>query len=160
LNRLQWLVTAGVEFQGMWNELLVAFAIFSLCVVIHVGGIMTLADLLTNRAKPHRVNSLFLDMEMLLLSFAVIIVLHLSETTIWAVYYYLQGLFPDFETSLYFSFTCYTTMGFGDVVLPQKWRILGGVEGFSGVLLSGLSTAFLFVVLSTLRSRRDEPKSG
>lgn len=140
----------------MWNELLVAFAIFGLCVFLHVGGIMTLASLLTSRANPERKVSVLVDMEVLLIAFVVIIILHLTETTLWAIYYYLQTLFPDFETSLYFSLTCYTTMGFGDVVLPQRWRILGGVEGFSGVLLSGLSTAFLFVVLSALKTRRDE----
>ena len=121
---------------------------------------MTLADLLSRRIRPNKIGNLLFDMEIVLLAFAIVILLHLFETTTWAFYYYFQGLFPDFETSLYFSFTCYTTMGFGDVVLPERWRILGGVEGFSGVLLCGLSTAFLFVVLSTLRTQRNDERSG
>ena len=87
---------------------------------------------------------------LLIMVFAIIILLHLTETAIWAAFYYSWNLFPDFETSFYFSLTSYTTIGYGDVVLPQKWRWLGGIEGISGVLLCGLSTAYIFVVLNSL----------
>jgi voltage-gated potassium channel Kch len=94
---------------------------------------------------------------LIILVFFVIIVLHLIETALWASFYYWQALFADFETSLYFSLTSYTTIGFGDVVLPQKWRLLGAIEGISGVLLCGLSTAFIFAVVNVLfRTRVDK----
>ena len=43
---------------------------------------------------------------------------------IWAVAYYWLGAFPTLEQSVYFSIVAYTTLGLGDVVLPQAWRIL------------------------------------
>jgi len=76
------------------------------------------------------------------------------EAAIWAVFYYHSGLFPDFETSLYFSIGSYTTIGYGDVVLPRAWRMLGGIEGLSGVLLCGLSTAFVFAVVNAMFQKR------
>jgi len=76
------------------------------------------------------------------------------ETAIWAVFYYQRALFPNFETSLYFSITCYTTIGFGDVTLKSPWRMLGGVEGVTGVLLAGLSTAFVFAIVNALFQMR------
>jgi len=81
---------------------------------------------------------------LLILVFGVIILLHLADTSIWAAFYYWRNLFVDFETSFYFSLGSYTTIGYGDVVLPKPWRLLGGIEGVSGVLLCGLSTAFIF----------------
>ena len=42
----------------------------------------------------------------------------------------------------------YTTVGYGDLVLPQEWRLLGPVEGLTGILMCGLSTGFFFAVVS------------
>ena len=86
----------------------------------------------------------------LVLLFLGIMLLHVLETSMWAVFYYSRALFKDFETSLYFSLTSYTTIGYGDVLLPQKWRLLGAIEGISGVLLCGISTAFIFAVMSAM----------
>jgi hypothetical protein len=81
---------------------------------------------------------------------AIITILHLAEASLWALLFRWWSLFPDMESSFYFSLTSYTTAGYGDLLMPQRWRFLGCVEAVTGVLLSGLSTAFLFVVLSTV----------
>jgi len=75
-------------------------------------------------------------------------VLHVSETALWALFYYSRGLFATFETALYFSLGSYATIGYGDVVLAHRWRLLGAIEGISGVLLCGISTAFMFAVIN------------
>lgn len=135
----------------MLSELTLAFMVVAVCVVIHTAGMVGLAEwLIDRREKFERRPSLLLFNLYLILVFAIVIGLHLSETIIWAAAYRWWGLFPNFETSLYFSMTSYTTIGYGDVVLPEKWRLLGVVEGISGVLLCGLSTAFIFVVLNAL----------
>ena len=87
---------------------------------------------------------------LLIMVFSGIMFLHIIETNLWAGFYYGRGLFNDFETSLYFSLTSYTTIGYGDVLLPQRWRLLGAIEGISGVLLCGISTAFIFAVISAM----------
>ena len=87
---------------------------------------------------------------LMIILFSGIMVLHLTETSLWATFYYTRGLFKDFETSLYFSLTSYTTIGYGDVLLPQKWRLLGAIEGVTGVLHCGISTAFIFAVMSAM----------
>ena len=87
---------------------------------------------------------------LMIILFSGIMVLHLTETSLWAIFYYTRGLFKDFETSLYFSLTSYTTIGYGDVLLPQKWRLLGAIEGVTGVLYCGISTAFIFAVMSAM----------
>jgi hypothetical protein len=68
----------------------------------------------------------------------------------FAVFYYSRRLFDDFESSLYFSFTSYTTLGYGDMLLPRRWRLLGTVEGLCGLLMCGVSTAFFFAVMNAI----------
>jgi len=134
------------------SELTLAFVVVAVCVVIHTAGLVGAAEwLIDHRVRFERQRpGLARFCLYLTLVFAVIIVLHLLETAVWAAVYQWWGLFPDYETSLYFSMGSYTTIGYGDVVMPQRWRLLGAVEGISGVLLCGLSTAFIFVVMNML----------
>lgn len=135
----------------MLAEVSVAFVILAICVVIHTSVLLLFAKwMLGHLAILESQRRLTHHAGLLILVFFIVIVLHLVETALWASFYYWQSLFPDFETSLYFSLTSYTTIGFGDVVLPQKWRLLGAMEGISGVLLCGLSTAFIFAVVNLL----------
>lgn len=92
--------------------------------------------------------------------FAGILFLHVIQTSIWAGFYYVKNLFSDFETSLYFSMVSFTTIGYGDVLLPRNWRLLGVIEGFSGVLLCGVSTAFIFAVVNALFQSRLRQRLG
>lgn len=79
----------------------------------------------------------------------------LAATTIcvwvWAATYIAVGAFDTFETALYFSVVAFTTLGLGDVTLPEMWRLLSGIEAANGLLIFGLSTAVLVEVLRGLR---------
>ena len=135
----------------MTRELLIAFGIMGVCLVTHVTGIVLLGEeLVRRRERIEELVGLIYSASLLIIVFAVVICLHVIEATIWAGFYYAARLFTDFETSLYFSLTSYSTLGYGDAVLPQKWRLLGTVEGISGVLLCGLSAAFLFAIVNAL----------
>ena len=125
--------------------------IVALCLLLHVAGVLTMAEwLLQHREYLERKNAKMRYASLLIVLFSGIMFLHVTETTLWAAFYYSRTLFSDFETSLYFSLTSYTTIGYGDVLLPQKWRLLGAIEGVSGVLLCGVSTAFIFAVISAM----------
>jgi hypothetical protein len=72
-----------------------------------------------------------------------LLLLHLLEVSLWAAFYTLRNCLPDFPTAAYFSLVTYATVGYGDVVLGQEWRLLGGVEGLAGILMTSWSTAIL-----------------
>ena len=135
----------------MLKELLVAFGIVAVCLLLHVTGIVFLADwMVDHREKRKDRMGAFGYGVLLIAAFSALITLHMLEVVIWAVFYFGNSLFQDFETALYFSITSYTTIGFGDVVLPRAWRMLGGIEGVTGVLLCGLSTAFVFAIVNAM----------
>ena len=133
----------------MWDELGIAFGLFAICVVVHCLGLLTLGKwLVQRRSTLERHAGLGYLTILLVVITAIITLLHLVEASLWALLFRWWLLFPDLESSLYFSLTSYTTAGYGDLLMPQRWRFLGCVEAVTGVLLTGLSTAFLFVVLS------------
>ena len=72
---------------------------------------------------------------------------HVVQIWIWAVVYRLAGEFDTMQTALYFSTSSFTTVGYGDVTASPDWRLLGSFESAAGMLLFGLSTAFLFEVM-------------
>jgi hypothetical protein len=80
--------------------------------------------------------------------------MHLIEISLWAIVYLLCGVMASFETAFYFSAENYTALGYGDLVLSGRWRILGPLEAVNGLLLIGLSTAGLFVVLNRMIADR------
>lgn len=76
---------------------------------------------------------------------------HLLEASLFAVFYRYIDAFADWNTSFYFSLVSYATVGYGDVTLPEHWRMIGGVEGLVGALMVGWSVAVLVAVLQRLR---------
>jgi hypothetical protein len=73
----------------------------------------------------------------------------------------IVGMFPDFEASLYFSLTSYTTVGYGDVVPLPTWRLVGPLEAAVGVLMLSWSTGFIVAaVQQILNNLRVPPAKG
>ena len=86
-------------------------------------------------------------------------VLHILEILLWA-WFYRWKCFPSWETSFYFSTASYTTVGYGDVLLPQFWRPLGPIESLIGILMCGMSVSGLFAILTRILAAEDRPPAG
>ena len=86
-----------------------------------------------------------------------LLLLHLAEISVWALFYWWQKCLPDAESSFYFSGVTYSTLGYGDLVLPQEWRLLGPVEGLTGILMCGLSTGLFFAVVRQFLAANPRP---
>lgn len=72
---------------------------------------------------------------------------HATEVLIWALTYLIVDAAPDGADRVYFAFVNYTTLGYGDVVPVESWRLLGPITAMNGVLMFGWSTAVIFEVL-------------
>ena len=79
---------------------------------------------------------------------------HLIQIALWAVAFLMIGEISTFEKAFYFSAENYTSLGYGDIVLSDRWRLLGPLEAINGLLLFGLSTAMMFAVMSRLIETR------
>ena len=73
--------------------------------------------------------------------------LHGVESAIWAAAYVLIGALPDGRTAMLYSLSAITTYGHASGLLSERWRLLGALEALNGMLLFGLTTAFLFAMI-------------
>ena len=77
----------------------------------------------------------------------LVTVLHAIEGIVWAAAYRLLGALPDARSSVLFSFGAMTTYGGSDLDLQGHWRLMGALEALNGIILFGLTTAFLFSMI-------------
>jgi hypothetical protein len=88
----------------------------------------------------------------------ILLVAHVAEVITWSLAYAILDAAPPGADVLDFAFVNYTTLGYGDVVPVERWRLLGPMTAMNGVLLFGWSTAVIFEVLRQamrIRERRD-----
>jgi hypothetical protein len=79
---------------------------------------------------------------------------HLIEMALWAGLFVTCGEFSDFGAAFYHSAVNYTSLGYGDLIMSARWRLLGPLETANGMLLFGLSTALIFAVIQRLVGAR------
>jgi voltage-gated potassium channel Kch len=127
----------------MIANLLVGTALISLTVVIHTLGLMAvtrgmgiLTDVLRLRGRRSHIVAMIAAVVGI---FGVLTV----EVWLWAACYLALGIAAEFETALYFSTATFATVGYGDIVAGEDWRLLTALEGINGFLLIGWSTAYL-----------------
>lgn len=139
----------------MFALLLIAFGLTSLTVLLHALGTLEAFRHLAGARKSDGIRPGVLRCEIQVVRMvSILLLLHLIEATSWACYYAASGLLPDLETALYFSLTSYTTVGYGDVVLPSQSRLLGPMEGAVGILMFGWSTALMVAAIPRIYGLR------
>jgi len=67
----------------------------------------------------------------------------LVEAGLWAGTYLALGAISGLERALYFSTVTYTTLGYGDVVMQEGWRLLSSFEAANGIIMFGWTTALI-----------------
>lgn len=83
----------------------------------------------------------------MILAVALLMLAHCAEVGVWAISYSMLGVISSGGQSLYFAFVNYTTLGYGDIVPVERWRLIGPLTAMNGVLLFGWSTAIIYAVL-------------
>ncbi|WP_375202533.1 ion channel [Hyphococcus sp.] len=147
-----------MEDGGIFHQLAINSVIISATTFVH--GVFVAAAAAVFRAAKTRTRGAvrFLRDTAVLVALVLWLMLaHMIEIGMWAGLFHVYDMFDNWETSLYFAGASFTTLGFGDVLLPQEWRLLAGAAASNGLLLFGLSAAFLFDVVGKLHlgGRRD-----
>ena len=137
----------------MIEQLAFAASLVALTVTIHFFGLIALLRVLTSRADAlHAHQSWIRQGGAIVLLVLGLMAIHTAQVWLYAVAYLMVDALPDFETALYFSTSSFTTIGYGDVVLDRRWRLVAAIEGANGLLLFGWSTAFLISITSRVRA--------
>jgi hypothetical protein len=140
----------------MIAKLLIASFLVATTVTIHAAGLgMALSHVLHSAERPE---TRFWPITWLLIRIAwLLIVIHMAEIALWALFFWWEKCLPNVESAFYFSGVTYATLGYGDLLLPKEWRLFGPLEALTGNLMVGLSIAFFFaVVTKKFLQRMDE----
>jgi len=132
----------------MVAQLLSGWGLMALCVVTHATGLTSAVYRLRDRSTVAR--QFWPGVWLFIRLASWMVLLHLIEITAWAAFYEWKGAMADLQSALYFSAVTYTTTGYGDLVLPKEWRLLGAIEALTGILMCGWSTGFFFAIVGRM----------
>jgi hypothetical protein len=136
------------ETRRVLLQIFFASFLFGVSAVIHAFGTVGILRLVGRHHREPDLNALHRPVAALVVGLLLVFMLHMVEVTLWALaYFLLLDAFPTFETALYYSLSTFSTVGYGDVILPEGWRILGAAEGVAGIVLLGWSGGLVLVVL-------------
>lgn len=148
---------------GTWSASWIwSLALVAITLAIHAVGIVLIAAVIRRSgAKLLRRGVNYVDsaptMVILIVTVGLsLAVLHTIESQVWAIVYVWLGALPSPAAAAFYSVDSMTTRGSSGLFLTSQWRMMGAMEAGDGMLLFGISTAFLFYVM--LHLWRDQSK--
>ena len=145
----------------MSENLIIGFVTMAVCLAIQCVVVGALLDVLIVLEKRGFIRLTLIRVSSLLVAVMLIMLAgNLIQITLWAGLFFTFGEFKDFATAFYHSVVNFATLGYGDIVMSEKRRLLGALEAANGVLMFGLTTGFLYTVLSGLLQRYWDEQKG
>src|ERR1700746_3926514 len=127
----------------------VAVLMVLISLTIQCGGAAALIIWIRNIPRETQKVRVFHCAALVMQTTVAVLMLHGVVILLWAGCYRWLCL-PSWESGFYFSASSYATVGYGDVILPSKWRLLGPLESMVGMLMSGVSIGLLFAAVTHL----------
>jgi hypothetical protein len=138
----------------MIENLIIGLLTMAACLAIQCVVVSILLRVLIHLERKQIIRASLIGASFLLIAVMLIMLVgNFVQITVWAELFFACGEFEDFNTAFYHSVVNFTTLGYGDLVMSQERRLLGALEAANGVLMFGLTTSFLFLVLSELAQR-------
>ncbi|MGZ8349898.1 MAG: ion channel [Allosphingosinicella sp.] len=146
--------------------ILTAFAVMLLCLLLQAVFVATCLRRYkrfrwTYRHTESRLEDIaLLAMVMLLMMLGILV-----QIAIWGTVFVLIGEFDDFTTAFYHSGVNFAGLGYGDIVMSERWRPLGPLEAANGIMMFGVATAVMTaavmeIVKSKLGLRKGDGSQG
>jgi len=111
-------------------------------------------------ALPLIVLTLMLHVSVMGFAALLAILLLAFEAALWAAAYQGLGALPDGRSALLYSLNAITAYGHTQLVLAPHWRLMGALEALNGMLLFGLTTAFLYGHIRQVWPAELEPRAA
>lgn len=129
-------------------------SLIALTIAIHTTGVVVMALVgLVIRVRWLETPALGLGHVILMVIGAMVAVgtplavLHGIEALVWAAAYVWLGALDSPQDAILYSFDSMSTLGASGLTLPPIWRMMGALEAGDGMLLFGISTAYIFAVM-------------
>ncbi len=127
----------------MLLNVVIATALMMGTTAVHAAGMMwalSLRGKTQGRLMPQRQHSpVYQVSRVVILMFCVSLV----EVLLWAATYLALNAIEGFEKAVYFSMVTFTTLGYGEIVLDERWRLLASFEAANGIIMFGWTAAIV-----------------
>lgn len=132
--------------------LLVGSLALSVNMLLQIAVIVVIIDYLLRYVDtPPRTPTIGADIRLMSIVFLALFAGHILQFALWAALFMYLGEFNSFDSAFYHSVVNFTSLGYGDIVMSDKWRLLGGLEAANGILMFGLTAgSFLALMLRLL----------
>jgi hypothetical protein len=149
------------EASWSWGLLLIALtiAVHAFGVVVLARGLRRVSTAATKHGHALR-HPVVLAAGLVGVVWWVLAVNHGIEAAIWAAAYLWLGAIGSLRDAMLYSVDSITTRGAAGLQLEPKWRLMGALEAADGMLLFGISTAFVFAVIQRLDRIVTEAKNS
>ena len=133
---------------------MVSIPLIVLTIIIHVLGLGLIVDGVFRVMLRALGNLRFMVVFAILMTTpsALVVILHAMEGALWAAAYLSIGALSDVKSAMLYSLNAMTSYGHETRALNGRWALLGALESLNGMILFGLTTAFLFHVFQTMWS--------
>ena len=140
----------------MLMNILIAAIIIIATVGIHAAAMMLAVQLIRKKERglrqQLRQSHLYRVSGIVLLMFLA----SLIEVLVWAFVYLWLNAIEGVEQAFYFSMVTFTTLGYGDVVLQERWRLLASFQAANGIILFGWTTAIVMAVVHRVYFQKEK----
>ena len=142
----------------MLGNILAGLGVMALCLFLQVS--LLLAVVRFYKSRHHIVSTPGIHSTARVLSAVMLILVvgNLVQVAVWAALFRLIGEFGTFGDAFYHSAVNFATLGYGDVVMTPKYRLLGPLEAINGVIMIGVSTSSLLAILQDALRKTDESR--
>ena len=131
----------------MLRQFLVGGGVSLVTIAIHALVMTLVVQVARAMGAKHQWHSSLVLMAVMIPTVSVLMAAHVLEVFVWALAYLIFDAAPAGANLVYFAFVNYTTLGYGDVLPAERWRLLGPITAMTGMLMFGWSTAVIFEVL-------------
>jgi hypothetical protein len=133
------------------TNLLVGLPAMLLCLVVQVAfAFWSVRYYVRQSATATNRRGLLAGIRPLLVAMLVMMLGTLVQIALWGALFVVLGEFSELYEAIYHSAVNFASLGYGDIVMTKRWKLLGPLEAVNGVMMLGMSAAALMAILQQM----------
>jgi len=143
---------------AMLIQLLMGSAVLLANLALQILAVVVVLRLLVRRIESDSSpSSTGIDFRVISLVALTLFIGYLAQAAVWALLFtYVGRQFEAHDTAFYHSLVNFTSLGYGDIVMDENWRLMGALEAANGVLMFGIGASALFAAMNAVFSHNDK----